>query len=83
MSKTEGDSTTELKDPTLEVNDSEVMTVTMPKNPDRITFEAEEIMIGTDKLCMFGEWGIDFEQIQTLEFIMGEKKEKKFVFKKV
>jgi hypothetical protein len=83
MSKTEGDSTVELKDPTLEVTNADVMTVTMPPHPDRITFEAAEIMIGSEQLCLVGEWGIDFEKVTTLEFIMGEKKEKKFVFKKV
>ncbi|MHA2052632.1 MAG: hypothetical protein ACW99F_03440 [Candidatus Hodarchaeales archaeon] len=73
--KTEGDPPITSTDDTL--------TITMPKEPDRITFEAEEFMVGSDKLCMFGEWGIDFEKINTLEFIMGEKRDKKFLFKKV
>ena len=78
--KTEGDSPT---DAGMSLAANDTMTVTMPKNPDKITFEADEIMIGTDRLCMFGDWGIDFEKIQTLEFIMGEKRDKRYTFKKV
>ncbi len=59
------------------------MSIKMPENPDRITFESSEIMIGSDKLCMLGDWGLDFEKINTLEFIMGEKRDKKYLFKKV
>ncbi len=62
----------------------ETMVVTLPEQEaNRITFEAEEFMVGSDKLCMLGDWGLDFEKIKTLEFIMGDKKEKKYVFKKV
>ena len=59
------------------------LTVKIPEHSDRITFESNEIMIGSDKLCMLGEWGLDFEKINTLEFIMGEKRDKKYIFKKV
>ncbi len=59
------------------------MVIKMPKEPRKITFEASQIMIGSDQLCMFGDWGIDFEKVNTLEFIMGDKKEKKYIFKKV
>jgi len=69
-------------DPNLISTDPDLI-VPIPKEPDRITFEAGEIMIGSDKLCMLGEWGLDFEKIKTLEFIMGDKREKKYVFKKV
>ena len=69
-------------DPNLTMTDKDYI-VQMPVDPDKITFEADEFMVGSDKLCMFGDWGIDFEKINTLEFIMGEKRDKKFVFKKV
>lgn len=67
----------------ITMSDEETMSIKMPEHPDRITFESNEIMIGSDKLCMLGEWGMDFEKINTLEFIMGEKRDKKYIFKKV
>ena len=56
------------------------MTVSVPKEPNRITFDASEIFIGSDSLCMTGEWELDFEKIKTLEFKIGDKIH---VFKKV
>lgn len=65
------------------LSNDDTLTITMPKNPDTITFDAAEVMVGTDFLCMTGEWGIDFDKITTLEFVMGEKRDKKYTFKKV
>lgn len=61
----------------------ETLTIQMPKEPNTITFDATAFKIGSDSLCMTGEWGIDFEKIKTLEFIMGEKRDKIYTFKKV
>jgi len=74
--KTEGDP------PITSLSDEELI-VKMPKEPSRMIFETDEIMIGSDKLCMLGEWEVDLEKINTLEFIMGDKKEKRYVYKKV
>jgi hypothetical protein len=62
---------------------TEDLVVKIPKDPDKITFEAAEFTVGPHSVCMTGEWGLDFEKINTLEFVMGDKKEKKYIFKKV
>lgn len=70
-------------DALFDTSKTDTLTVTMPKEPNRITFDAVEFKVGSDFLCMTGDWGLDFEKIKTLEFIMGEKRDKIYTFRKV
>jgi len=70
-------------DALFDTSKTDTLTVTMPKEPDTITFDAAEFKVGPDFLCMTGDWGIDFEKIKTLEFIMGDKRDKIYTFRKV
>jgi len=76
-----------IDDGPVQMKPLDTITLTIDENkpqgmttPSTITFHPDGIFIGSDHLCMNGDFGIDFEAMKTLEFNI---KGKKYTYKKV